>query len=74
MRRRRGSVLVLVLVVLAILGVLGAALSHSASARWLAATEYREGLHGCPDAVPRWQGAAAACDHRRWRGERVADD
>lgn len=55
MSGQRGSVLVFVLTVLAMLGIVGVALSRSANARWLAAVEHR-GRCVATTTIP--------CDHR----------
>jgi hypothetical protein len=71
MTRQGGSVMVFALTVLAMLGILGASLSRSATARWLAATEYRDGACRHEDDPAQWQRDSAPCDHRERRDERV---
>lgn len=69
----RGSVLVLVLVMLAAMGMLGATLSRQASWRRLVAVEYRDGLCGPQPHLVGWQAGVAACDYRTRREKRVAE-
>ncbi|WP_369929940.1 hypothetical protein [Xanthomonas sp. NCPPB 2632] len=65
MKCRRGSVLVFVLLMLAALGLLGAALSRGAASRRLAAAEYRDRVCvAVGQDRARWQEDVAACDHR----------
>lgn len=65
MRPPRGSVLVFVLLMLAALGLLGAALSRGAASRRLAAAEYRDRICVAVGRDrTRWHEGVTACDHR----------